>query len=137
MTRKRDLDLGWTPIRDGDRFCSLLCGGGCTIDEYNAAMTSARKLVEKLGPDWKPVVWEVWENPGWHYEVRAMRGSLVVRPTRTIFADGFSAIAELNGAEVRTEAKTARGALSRLAAALRSLRARTLNAETAVMRSLR
>lgn len=55
-----------TPVRQGDRYCSPSCGGGCTWKEYQQAVRDADQLVKQLrGEGWKPVV---WENLGWHFQ---------------------------------------------------------------------
>ena len=60
---------GWTPVRDGDLYCSPRCGFRCTWQAYQDAVAGANALCALLGPtgDWKP---RVWENGGWYYEAR-------------------------------------------------------------------
>lgn len=76
-----DVD-GWTPVRDGDVYCSPRCGFRCTWQAYQDAVAGANALCALLGApgEWKP---RVWENGGWHYE--AGRGAATVsykpRPT--------------------------------------------------------
>lgn len=70
----------WTPQARGLVFCSPACGANCTAEEHNRAQDGARALAERLGPAWRPVV---WENLGWHY--KAQRGGAKVHPS----AEGF------------------------------------------------
>lgn len=72
----------WTPRREGNTYCSPACGGGCTLEAYRKAEHEAIALASRLGPNWKPVV---WENLGWHYKVVLRPGSeamLAVYPER-------------------------------------------------------
>lgn len=63
-------------LKNGNiRACAPWCGGGCTLTEKRRAERGARSLVKRLGPDWKP---RVWENLGWHYG--ALNGPLYVFP---------------------------------------------------------
>ena len=55
---------GWSPVRNGDIYCSPRCGHGCTHSAYLNAVAAADALAARIGPDWKP---HVWENLGWHY----------------------------------------------------------------------
>lgn len=55
----------WAPVRNGNRYCSPLCGMGCTWDQYQSANRRASELCDQLGAlEWTP---HVWENLGWHY----------------------------------------------------------------------
>lgn len=69
----------WTPVRDGDRYCSPACGGRCRFADYEAATAKAAELAARLtdhfGVEWTP---RVWENLGWHY--KAIRGRHEVGP---------------------------------------------------------
>lgn len=56
----------WTPVRQGRRYCSPACGGGCTHAEYVRATHAAEAMVRRLGTAWRP---RVWENLGWHWQV--------------------------------------------------------------------
>lgn len=68
---------GWKPILHGEKYCSPLCGGGCTKAAYDQAVLDADALVARLkGTGWKPVI---HENLGWHY--RAVSGPVQVYPT--------------------------------------------------------
>lgn len=46
-------------------YCGDRCGRGCTLDEYESAVTAANKLVAALPEGFKP---RIWENLGWHHE---------------------------------------------------------------------
>lgn len=53
--------------RNGHMYCGSGCGRGCTWAEYQAAVNAADKLAKRLGPKWRPVV---WENLGWYHEAQ-------------------------------------------------------------------
>lgn len=63
---------GWTPVTQGDLYCSPACGRGCTRAAFDEATEKAKQLAEQLGPNWKP---NVWENLGWHYQAVLAIGS--------------------------------------------------------------
>lgn len=56
-----------TPKLDGDIYCSPACGGRCKKADFDQASERARILVAQLGSGW---VAHVWENSGWHFEVK-------------------------------------------------------------------
>lgn len=56
---------GWTPVHDGEIYCSPLCGAECKKADFDAATEQASLLATKLGDGWNP---RVWENLGWHFE---------------------------------------------------------------------
>lgn len=58
----------WTPVLNGDIYCSPACGRGCTLEEYNQTVKEADQLVAELG---EPFHSHVWENLGWHYSASA------------------------------------------------------------------
>lgn len=64
--KKRD----WTPVANGQEYCSPACGMGCTMKAYKAAVASSDDLAKRLNKhgttNWKP---RVWENGGWHFAV--------------------------------------------------------------------
>jgi hypothetical protein len=72
----------WTPVQDGDVYCSPACGGRCKKAAYDYAVKAANELVTMLGNGWQP---QVWENLGWHF--RASKGESTVSFDGT----GFSA----------------------------------------------
>lgn len=82
---------GWTPIHNGDVYCSRLCGCQCTWEAYRACVDAANALCGLLGAhgEWKPIV---SENTGWHYE--AVRGNATVnyypKPKRSSRQPKFS-----------------------------------------------
>ena len=39
----------WTPVLNGDLFCSPRCGCGCTKAEYDLACESANALAARMG----------------------------------------------------------------------------------------
>lgn len=64
----------WTPVLNGNVFCSPACGAKCKLADYEKAVKAADSLVSVLGSGWEP---HIWENCGWHYEV--LRGDASVR----------------------------------------------------------
>lgn len=65
-------DYRWTPIHNGDKYCSPGCGAGCTKTEYDLAVTNALKLATELGEGWQP---SVWENGKWYYRAERSLGA--------------------------------------------------------------
>lgn len=65
----------WTPVWEGDLYCSPGCGAKCTRAEYDHAWEVGTDAQRVLGEDWTIAV---WENMGWH--VRVTKGPLSVRP---------------------------------------------------------
>jgi hypothetical protein len=96
--------LSWTPQRRGETYCSPACGRGCTKTEYDAATKSAADLVARLGPGWKP---RVFENLGWHSGVISPCGRIKVH---TPSVDGsytaFLGPADLSGGYWTGDAET-------------------------------
>lgn len=68
-------------------YCSPACGGGryCRKEWYDTAVREAAALAERMGPGWKP---NVWENLGWHYDVANGIGRITVdgNPVRSYTA---------------------------------------------------
>ncbi|HEY4530112.1 MAG TPA: hypothetical protein VIG97_07265, partial [Luteimonas sp.] len=64
-------DLRWKPVLAGEIYCSPGCGMRCKRAAFDAATEQAAALAAKLGPAWKP---KVWENLGWHYAVQLGEG---------------------------------------------------------------
>ena len=58
----------WDPVLRGKTFCAPACGNHCTKAAHDKAQQDAKALAKRLGPEWKP---RVWENLGWHYSVTA------------------------------------------------------------------
>jgi hypothetical protein len=68
----------WTPVRNGNAYCSPACGGGpavCSIQRYERAVDASNKVARDLGPGWNPVV---TENLGWHARVTSPCGRISV-----------------------------------------------------------
>jgi hypothetical protein len=59
--------LSWKARRRGATYCAPACGGGCTKAAYDQAQADAKRLQAIMGSEWEP---RVWENLGWHFEVR-------------------------------------------------------------------
>jgi hypothetical protein len=55
----------WTPVRNGEVYCSPACGHKCTYKAFEYATAGAAALIAELGEGWMP---RVWENGGWHFE---------------------------------------------------------------------
>lgn len=64
----------WTPIRNGEIFCSPACGGQCKRVDFDHVSAQAGVLAAKLGRGWMPIV---WENLGWYFKVQ--KGAATVR----------------------------------------------------------
>lgn len=69
-------ETNWTPVANGDIYCSTRCGYNCTKAQFDAAVQDADNLVARLGSGWKP---RIWENLGWHYS--AVKGIAKVHPS--------------------------------------------------------
>lgn len=67
----------WTPILDGEIYCSPACGGRCKLEDFRTATRKARELAASLGLEWRPVV---NENLGWHWKTQL--GEVWVIPSR-------------------------------------------------------
>lgn len=80
-------ELSRKPKWRGTTYCSPWCGYGCQREAYNEAMHNAEKLAGRLGPGWKP---RVWENLGWYWS--AVNEGLKVHPP---VAEGCSYVAFL------------------------------------------
>jgi ribosome-associated translation inhibitor RaiA len=72
----------WTPVLNGDVYCSPACGCGCKKAAYDKAVESANTLAATLGHGWEP---NVWENCKWYYQVT--KGDVTV----TLERDGYNA----------------------------------------------
>jgi hypothetical protein len=70
-------DLGWTPVLNGEIYCSPRCGGCCTKAAHDRAQEQAAALCATLGAGWMP---RVWENLGWYCE--AVKGNCRISPPR-------------------------------------------------------
>lgn len=66
---------GWTPVLNGDLYCSPRCGCRCKKAEYDLAHANAAELAHHLGEGWEP---RVWENCGWYWE--ATKGECRIGP---------------------------------------------------------
>ena len=71
------MEQDWEPVNKDETYCAPACGRGCTSREYDIATARAEVLARTLGLDWTS---RVWENLGWHYEVRSPCGRLSVHP---------------------------------------------------------
>lgn len=78
-TKEAELEAyrkGWTPIADGDVYCSPRCGMKCKRSWYDIAIEQALELAARMGPGWEP---DVWENLGWHWRVK--KGCCQIHPS--------------------------------------------------------
>lgn len=66
---------GWTPVLNGDVYCSPRCGSKCKKADYDKTMAAAEELARRMGPQWEP---RVWENCGWYYTAKC--GSVEIYP---------------------------------------------------------
>jgi hypothetical protein len=103
------MDRRWIPIlREDGTYCSPACGGRkvgtCTMAAHDAAWATANTVVATL--DGEPFEARVWENLGWHWQVRAVLPGAPDRswigPASLIVTgrgDGFTAYvdADVNG----------------------------------------
>lgn len=62
--REPKVDKRWIPVKRGRTYCSPACGGGCTIDAYNKALSVSGYWMKVLGGNWRT---RVYENLGWHW----------------------------------------------------------------------
>lgn len=74
--------ISWNPIRRGERYCSPACGAGCTLSQYEKAVSDSKKLAKSMGNGWSTYV---WENMGWHWRVE--KGKIEIYPSPS---EGFS-----------------------------------------------
>lgn len=56
----------WTPVLNGDIFCSPACGSKCKLAAYEKAVKAANDLCTVLGDGWES---NVWENGDWYFNV--------------------------------------------------------------------
>ncbi len=86
---------------DGDtNYCGSRCGRGCTLNEFDKAMDAARDTQAQMGGAW---VGRVWENLGWHWEVRLELDDdnwISVRKRRK--TDTYDADCRVNGKQFNT-----------------------------------
>lgn len=66
---------GWTPIKNGEEYCSPLCGGKCTYSAYLRAIENGDKLASQAGKGYTRVV---RENVGWHFSAIDSSGHMKV-----------------------------------------------------------
>jgi hypothetical protein len=66
------------PVRRGKIYCARFCGCNCTYAEFKRATAESTSLAKRLGPSWKP---RVFENAGWRWAVETRDGILKVHHT--------------------------------------------------------
>lgn len=88
----------WTPILNGETYCSPACGCGCTKAAYDTAVSDSLKLATELGVGWQP---DVWENCNWYYRAFRLIGAdrVEVYPNRadSTFSCYFNGIKQFIG----------------------------------------
>lgn len=81
------------PVRSGGLYCAPWCGGGCTWAAFLAATKTSDLLAKKMGCGWTA---RVWENLGWHWEVRSPGGHIIIWPVTQSTRLFHSGLAEKN-----------------------------------------
>ena len=89
----------WTPIQDGEVYCSPACGADCTYASYLKALSDSCELCDRLGDGWMPIV---WENLGWHYKAVSQSGTIRIYPMNGKYA-AFASLDETMGGEFVSE----------------------------------
>lgn len=96
------------PVRKGKVYCSPWCGAGCTRAAFEAATLSAKTLAAALGSAW---TYRVWENFGWHWEIRSKCGRWTITPPHAR-GDKFSVWLQSDGGgQYIAHGKTPRAAM--------------------------
>lgn len=75
--KAEEVKSDWTPVLDGDVYCSPRCGFRCKSGAHGQAVVESSALANRLGPGWAA---RVWENCGWNYSVE--RGVVVIHVSR-------------------------------------------------------
>lgn len=76
QTAVGEVDPSWTPILNGEIYCSPSCGGKCKKPDYDNARQVSNEVATQLGDGWIP---KVYENLGWYWKV--VKGNAEVTPT--------------------------------------------------------
>jgi len=84
-----DSDLRWTPILNGDIYCSPACGGKCKKAAYDKVVSDSNALASYLGDGWQP---RIHENLGWYW--RVVKGDVEVSPLYN--ECGYMAVIQFN-----------------------------------------
>lgn len=87
QTAVDEVDPRWTPVLNGEIYCSPSCGGKCKKSAYDNAVQTSNEIATQLGESWTP---QVHENLGWHWKV--VKGNAEVSDTHK----GYSAIIQFN-----------------------------------------
>ncbi len=111
--------LSWEPEQNGDRYCSLACGRGCTTVEHDRAEEIAGTLSIRLGIGWRG---EVWENLGWHTKAVSTCGRIKVHPPHVggLLFTAYLGEAESAGGRWSASGVTPELAIKRVIAAARA-----------------
>ena len=83
MSRTRN----WTPVENGDVYCSPACGCKCKRVDYDNAVAASETFTQTIGDGWQH---KVWENCGWHFS--ASKGCMEVHKTDTGYTAYFNSI---------------------------------------------
>lgn len=62
----------WVAVRKGPIYCAPACGAKCTYAAFKRMSEFAVDLAKRLGPGWRP---HVWENMGWYCSAISVRGN--------------------------------------------------------------
>lgn len=110
--------------------CADWCGFGCTKAAHDQAEAEAAALATLMGAGWEP---RVWENAGWHYEVKKGLASITPDTDGKAIAGGWKVLGYRAYLDTAPQARAratdpldalgfaqqdARGAQQRIAAAL-------------------
>ena len=121
----------WTPVRNGDMFCSPACGCKCKLADYERAVKAAGNLAALLGGGWYP---NVWENGGWHYDVRKGKATVLFRgfEAKYVAEIEIDYISKSHILSVREEDEDPRRAVKALVSSLGEIIARISRAKTSI-----
>lgn len=119
-SRGASLHPRWTPIRTGTLYCSPACGHGCTFAEYEKAWVDANSLSDSMKSGWEPFV---WENMGWHFNVKKSDDGGVVATIEPMMDGGYWAHIDTPSSQVCGEGPTPMHALENAANAARRIKA--------------
>lgn len=74
-------DHRWTPILNGEIYCSPACGGKCKEVDYQNAIDQSNLVAQQLGDGWTS---HVFENLGWYW--RVIKGNTQVSRSNHLYS---------------------------------------------------